>query len=95
MEGRLKINGTKEDTMKIIDRLLNKYGKDARLIDVMFKEYGCLEVNLYWWEIIWIILKLNLVYAKDVEKDTLEEGKVDIVRNVISQMAEIQKDWKN
>lgn len=47
MEGKIKINGTKEDTMRILDRLLNKYGKDARLVDVMLKEYGCLEVNLY------------------------------------------------
>jgi len=47
MNGTIKIHGTKEDTMRILDRLLNKYGKDARLIDVMFKEYGCNEVNLY------------------------------------------------
>jgi len=46
MEG-IKINGTKEDTMRILDRLLNKYGKDARLVDVIFKEYGLTEVSLY------------------------------------------------
>jgi hypothetical protein len=47
IRGELSIHGTKEDTMRILDRLLNKYGKDARLIDVMMKEYGCLEVGLY------------------------------------------------
>jgi hypothetical protein len=42
----ITIKGTKEDTMRIIDRLINKYGKDARLVDVMFKEYGLKEINL-------------------------------------------------
>jgi hypothetical protein len=44
---QINIHGTKEDIREIIARLLQKYGKDARLIDVMFKEYGCNEVDLY------------------------------------------------
>jgi hypothetical protein len=42
----ITIKGSKEDIRGITARLLEKYGKDARLIDVMMKEYGCLEVEL-------------------------------------------------
>jgi hypothetical protein len=45
-EKTLRISGTKKDVNAILGRLLEKYGKDARLIDVILKEYGLKEVNL-------------------------------------------------
>ena len=38
--------GTPLEMRAWICRLIDKYGKDARLIDVMFAEYGKTEVNL-------------------------------------------------
>jgi hypothetical protein len=46
-ENKITFHGTKEEMKAWICRLLEKYGKDARLIDVMFKEYGLNEVKLY------------------------------------------------
>jgi hypothetical protein len=42
----LKICGTKKDIDAILKRLISKYGKKAKLIDVLNKEYDCKEVIL-------------------------------------------------